>query len=414
MNKTKKTLIAGLYGNTLEWYDFILYANFAPLLATLFFPTHDPMTSLLLTFAVFATGFLVRPFGAIFFGYVGDHLGRRTALIISISIITVPTTLIGFIPSYESIGIAAPLLLTLMRILQGIAISGELNSAATYVIEHAKPNRRGLAGSLIMATAFFGIFLGALVSFVLTQIFDPQTLLQWGWRSAFWISGILGLIGIYIRVRTGESPKFQPPTEAPLKILFRKYRKEIFIATLFVMLMAVANYLFIAFVVSFLVKIQGFSLHTANQINLICMVLTLALYPTMGILSDKIGRKPVYKLGIWGAIILALPIFYFLSQKSFMYVLIGDLLLALILAPIAGMVPTIVAEIFTTKVRNSGSAISYNLALAIFGGTTPIVAFKLIEITSNPYAPAFYLILSAIVSGIMLHFIEDKHKHELM
>ena len=412
MAKEKLTLIAGLYGNTLEWYDFILYANLAPLLSVIFFPTQDPMTSLLLTFAVFATGFLVRPFGALFFGYIGDHFGRRVALITSISIITVPTTLIGFIPSYTHIGIAAPIILTLLRIMQGIAISGELNSAATYVIEHAKPNRRGLAGSLVMGTAFLGILTGALVAFSLTHIFDHDTLMQWGWRTAFWLSGVLGVIGLWIRLKTGESPKFIANHQSPVKTVLTKHRRELLLATLFVMLMAVGNYLFIGYVVSFLVK-QGFSLQTATAINLICMLLTIALYPMMGLLSDKIGRKPVYRIGIIGAVIFAFPIFYLLSQPDFWLVLLGDMLLALILAPIAGMVPTIVAEIFTTEVRNSGSAISYNLALAIFGGTTPLVAFKLVELTANPYAPAFYLIFAAVVSGTMLYFIEDKHKENL-
>lgn len=417
MRSKNLTIIAGLFGNTLEWYDFILYANFAPIFAQLFFPAHDPLNALLLTFAVFATGFIVRPFGAVIFGYIGDHLGRRIALITSITLITVPTFLIGFIPSYDHIGLAAPVILTLLRLLQGIAISGELNSAATYLIEHAKPNRRGYVGSLIMGTAFFGIFLGALASYLITNCFTQGQILSIGWRIPFWFSGLLGVVGLFLRLKSKESPKFLAEAhlekQAPLRRTFKYFRKEILLTVLLTMIMAVGNYTYIAYIVTFLVKTQGLSLATATTINLISMLICVGFFPLMGLLSDKIGRKPVYKTGILGFIVFSVPIFWLLSQPNFYLILLGDVILGLFLVPVAGIIPTIIAELFPTSVRNCGSAIGYNISLALFGGTTPLVALKLVQLTQNNYAPAYYLMLAGLISAITLYFVEDRYAKNL-
>ncbi len=417
MLSNKTTLIAGLFGNALEWYDFILYANFAPLIALLFFPTKNPATSLLLTFAVFATGFLVRPLGAAVFGYIGDHLGRRIALIISMSIITLPTFLIGFLPTYASIGVAAPVLLTLLRLCQGIAVSGELNSAATFLVEHAPDNKRGLAGCLVMGSAFFGMLFGALMASTMTFTLTVENLHFWGWRIPFWLGGILGIIGLVIRLRTEESPKFvkevQEEEHVSIKQVFLFFRKELILSILLTCVMAVGNYTLIAYVVSYLTKFQGFSLNDANLINLISLIFILILFPMAGMLSDKFGRKPVFQAGLWGFVIFSFPVFWLLSQKQFAYALVGDMLLCVLIVPIAGLIPTLLVELFPARVRNSGTALGYNISLAIFGGTTPMVALALTHATGNNLAPAGYLMLCAILSAIALYFIVESHKEPL-
>jgi proline/betaine transport protein TphA len=413
----KTTLIAGLFGNALEWYDFILYANFAPLIAKLFFPTKDPIVSLLLTFVVFATGFLIRPVGAAIFGYIGDRFGRRVTLITSISCISIPTFLIGLLPSYAYIGIAAPILLAVMRLLQGFAVSGELNSASTFLIEHAPDNRRGLAGCLVMGTAFLGMLIGAFVSSSMTILLSPQMLNTWGWRIAFWLGGILGIWGLIIRLRSQEPPLFLTATKEikrmPLKHVFLCFRKELCLTILLTCIMAVGNYIFIAYVMTFLVKFQGFSLEKANLINFISMFVIVLLFPVMGMLSDKFGRKPVFKAGLWGFILCSLPMFWLLSRPEFLYVLAGDILLCIVLVPISALIPTLLAELFPTRIRNTGTALGYNICLALFGGTAPLIAITLRESTSNNYALAVYLIVCAIVSYIALYFIDESYQKKL-
>jgi proline/betaine transport protein TphA len=419
MQLNKSTLIAGLFGNALEWYDFILFANFAPIIAALFFPTKDPAISLILTFVVFATGFLVRPLGALIFGYIGDHVGRRTALIISMLVITVPTALVGFIPSYATIGIAAPILLAALRILQGIAISGELSSATTFLVESVAPNRRGLAGCLVMGTAFLGILFGALTTFLMTLFMSLDALHQWGWRAPFWLGGVLGLIGLMMRLRTKESPKYLQQTfevQKPnvLKRVVAKYWRKLLLSIVLTSVMAVSNYVFVAFMVTFLTKYQGFSLKDATFINLISMFIMVLLFPLAGLLSDKIGRKPVFKAGLWGMVLFSIPAFVLLSEKIFWATLVGDILLGLLIVPLAATIPTMLAELFPLSVRNTGSALGYNIALALFGGTAPLVALSLINFAHTNLAPAYYLIGCTVLSAIALCFVHESHDKPLL
>nr|MBP9726322.1 MFS transporter [Gammaproteobacteria bacterium] len=281
MNTRKTPLLAGLLGNALEWYDFILYANFATIIARLFFPNENPTVALLLTFGIFASSFLVRPLGAVLFGYIGDHLGRRIALITSISLMSVPTLLIGFLPTYASTGIAAPIFLLILRLLQGIAISGELNSAATFLVEHAKKNRRGLAGSLVMGTVFFGALIGAALSTLLTVILTPEALASWGWRLLFVLGGLAGVTGLIVRLRMQESARFLSQKETakrlPLSYVFVNYPKQMCIAIALTSIMAVGNHTIFAYVMTFLVKFTHLTTEQANIINLLGFVVIVLL-----------------------------------------------------------------------------------------------------------------------------------------
>lgn len=416
MSGKTHTIIAGLFGNTLEWYDFILYANFASIFATLFFPAHNQFTSLLLTFGVFASGFLIRPLGAVVFGYIGDHFGRRIALLLSIAVITVPTGLVGFLPSYASVGIAAPILLTVLRLCQGLAVSGELTSASTFLIEHANTNRRGLMGCLVMSTAFLGILIGAVVASLITFLLTAEQVLAWGWRVPFWMGSALGVVGIFIRLRSKESPLFlkaEQHQRSPLRKVLLEHPKKMLLAFVLTIVMAVGNYIFIAFIITFLAKYIGLPLRDAELINLIGMAVIVVLFPVMGILSDKIGRKPVFMSGLFGMILFAAPIFWLLSQKQFAYALAGELLFCVVLVPISALIPTMLAEIFPTAVRNSGTGLSYNIALAIFGGTAPVVALTLIQVSGSNFAPAYYLIISALISLVALYFVKEGYHKPL-
>ncbi|CAN5413790.1 MFS transporter [soil metagenome] len=420
--KNKRALFAGIFGNALEWYDFTAYAFFAPIIATLFFPAKDPFTSLLMTFGVFALGFLVRPFGGVLFGYIGDHFGRKKALILSLIVVSCSTLLLGLLPSYASWGWWAPLLLTLLRVAQGVAVSGEVTSAASFLVEHAQPNRRGLAGSLVMCSALIGIVLSSATTTFITVASTQAQLLSFGWRLPFIFGALAGFIGLFLRLRMQETQHYQESmserttktTPSVLKHLIDLDYKRITLSIFVTCIMAVGNWFVIAYFNTFLIKTEGLPNKEVMTINFICLVFWCLLLPIMGWLSDKLGRKPLLGFGMIGFLLFTHPIFWLLSQHNITYALIGELLFVLILAPVTALIPTTLAELFHVRIRNSGVSIGYNISLALFGGTAPLIAIALVAETHNAYAPAWYLIGCACISLLALLFIEESHKKPLL
>lgn len=412
---SRTTLFAGIIGNTLEWYDFLLYAYFAPILAPLFFPAKTPLISLLLTFGVFALGFLIRPLGAIVIGQWGDRYGRRKALLISISLMTIPTVAMGFLPTYASIGIAAPILLTLIRFIQGFAVSGEIASAACYLVEHANKNRRGYAGSLIMSSAILGILLGASIATLQTELMPEAILHSWGWRIPFLLAGVFGILGIWIRLRATESPQFiaLPETaKTPLKTLLLHYPKYLLQGIGLTMILAIGNYYFVAYFTTYLVQSAKLELSQAMLINVIAMVFFIIFAPLFGLLSDKFGRKRLFLIGAGLMIIGAPLVFYLLLQKNFLACLSAEIIFAIILAATDGLILTTLAELFPTNIRATGASLCYNTSLALFGGTAPLVAITLTQVTQNAFIPAWYVMFGALISFLCACFFkparEDK------
>lgn len=418
--KNKLTILAGIFGNALEWYDFTIYAFFAPLLAKLFFPTQDPFISLLLTFSVFALGFLVRPAGAIFFGYMGDHFGRKKALVLSIIVMSVPTLLLAFLPAYHQIGLAAPILLTLLRLIQGTAVSGELTTATSYLVEHAPHNKRGLAGSLAMCSATFGIMISSGIATLMTNILPGEQLASFGWRVAFAIGGIAGLIGLAFRIMSPETMLYQQSIDdkdyirsSVIKHLYELNWKLVLVAIFLTCAMAVGNYFLIAYFNTFLIKYVGLPATQVMAINLFCLAFITILLPLMGSLSDKIGRKLVLGSGIIGLLIFSYPIFWLISQKNIYFAFIGEICFVVVLAPIAGLIPTVLAELFETHNRNTSLSMGYNISLAVFGGTAPLVALSLVEYFNNYFMPAYYIMLMALISFIVLVELKESFQEKL-
>jgi len=375
-----------------------------------------------MTFSVFALGFLVRPVGAIFFGYLGDEFGRRRALILSIILMSLPTLLLGFLPTYASIGIAAPLLLTVLRILQGGAVSGELTSSAAYLIEHAEKTRRGLAGSLVMCSAFIGITASSAIVAIAAGLTSRQQLLTWGWRLPFMVGGVIGIIGLILRLQSTETGLFQQSKTMQgsetatsilthLNIIMRN--RLVYWAILLTCIMAVGNWVLIGYFNTFLIKTAGLPIESVTLINFITLCLFTALIPLMGRLSDVIGRKPVLRIGIIGFVIFSYPIFWLLNRGNIYWALAGELLFAFILSFIAAIIPTALAELFQVRTRNSGMALGYNISLAVFGGTAPLVAIALVSKTGNHLAPAFYLIVCALISWGALSRLRETYRDEL-
>ncbi len=401
----KSILIAGIVGSALEWYDFLLYAYFAAIIAPIFFPAKTHFISLLLTFTVFALGFLVRPLGAIVIGHWGDVLGRRKAMIYTMILMTVPTVMIGLLPSYATWGIAAPILLTLIRCLQGFVVSGEIASAASFLIEHSHSSRRGYAGSLVMSSAFAGIVVGAGVATLFSKFMPPDILSSWGWRLPFLSAGLFGIIGLILRLRISESPEFiaLPKTteHSPFKLLIKHYWRPLLTGMGLTTVIGMGMYLLIAYFTTYLTEI-GFTHHSAMLVNTLSITALVFLLIFAGILSDKYGKKPVFLVGIISMIVLIFPILWLLAQKTFFTALAAEILYVIALAPLVALIMSLLAELFPTQIRNTGSALSYNISLAIFGGTAPLVAISLTHALHSGLAPGIYLIVGALVSGVCL------------
>nr|WP_244946888.1 MFS transporter [Legionella israelensis] len=413
----KRSVIAGLYGNALEWYDFLLYASFAPLFARLFFPANEAFVSLIATFSVFAIGFLMRPIGGMLLGHLADHAGRRKALIVSVTTMTAATALIAVLPGYHQLGIWAPVLFSLLRMIQGLAVGGELPGSATFLIEHMFANRRGFAGSLVLSTAFLGIFTGSLTASLLSAIFSYEMLYHWGWRLAYLLGAVLGMFGIYLRLKSVESPSFlkqvKPSSDWPVKLIFTQYRKPLLLAVIFTSIMALGNYILIAYVTTFLVRMEHFVFHEAVVINFIALFFLTLLIPLMGWLSDVVGRKPVFLTGLAGLLLFIFPVFSLLLSGHWGKALLAELLLSAVLAPLNATVPTILAEMFPTSVRASGTSIGYNIGQAVFGGTLPLVALTLTEITGNHYAPAWYVLIWVLLVLISSRYLKETYRKDL-
>ncbi|CAN5219862.1 MFS transporter [soil metagenome] len=422
MNKiTKKTIFSGIFGHALECYDFSVYAFFSPILATIFFPNYDLRISLLLTFSVFALSFLVRPFGGIVFGYLGDHFGRKKALVVSIIVMSVPTFLLGLLPSYATIGIGAPILLTLLRLAQGIAVSGEMTTATTYLVEHASNKHRGFIGSLAMASACGGSAVSSAIVVLITASVTYEQLLSWGWRLPFLVGGILGLVGLFTRLRSHETLPYQTAKKNAEKMItpsiFKHYShlqyKPILIATLLTGIMPMSYYFFIGYFNAFLIKTMGQPAKKIMLINFICQLFLTILLPVLGIISDKKGRKPMLMVGMVGLILLIHPIFWLLQQQAISAIFLGEFLFVLIIAPIVAIIPITLAEMFHVQSRNSSISLGYNMSQAIFGGTAPLIALGLTASTQNLYAPAWYLLAGAGLSLLTLLKIKESYQQPL-
>ncbi len=415
----RKSILPAILGNTNEWYDFALYGYFSPIFAQLFFPTGNPVTSLLLTFAVFATGFVIRPLGAMLFGHIGDRFGRRRALLTTTALMALPTTLIGLLPSYATIGIAAPLLLVILRLLQGLAVSGELSGASAYVIEYAPDNRRGLYASLVMSSVYIGQLLGSALGLLVSWCFTHQQLVGGGWRIPFLLSFVFGIIILCIRLRSKETPKFAAKRaaneihHAPVKVTFHQYLSSVIQIVGFICIAAVAGYILIGFLPTFLVTRMHFSLSQALLLNTIGMILVMIFIPLVGHLSDKFGRKPFLIAGGLGFLIFAWPIFWLFSQASFSFALMGEIIYCFCMALINGVTTVTMAEMFPTYIRQSGTGIGFNISLALFGGTAPLVAEFSVNLLGTYYAAAIYLMLCALISLPFMWRLRSTHRQVL-
>lgn len=402
MSKPLNRFVVGsLVGNVIEFYDFIIYAYFAKILAKLFFPIEDDFLSLLITFGVFASGYLVRPLGGIWFGKIGDTLGRKKALVTSILTITISTALIGLLPTYDSIGFFAPILLILCRLFQGFAISGEEGGAAIYLSEVLGEQHRGTIGALILSSAYFGIFLGLLAYLLLNTFISHESILAGWWRLPFLLSIPFGIISLIIRVKSIETKEFLVAKEylskmhAPFKEITCHHKTNMLVSILLTTGLAIPIYIFTIYLPTF----QPLTSEIARiTISMGELLLIAFLVPIIGDLSDKYGHEKLLLYSLLLLIFLGYPCFIVLSSNNIFHLLTGELFLALVISMIAAPLFAILISVFPISVRYTGVSVSFNLSMSIFGSTAPMVCIILCEITQHKAAPGFYLTLAGLMS----------------
>ncbi len=399
----RRTVIAGLAGNVMEWYDFGVYGFFAAAIGAQFFPSDDPSVSLIASFGVFAVGFVARPLGGLLFGHIGDRLGRRAAIVGSVILMIVPTLLMALLPTYRQIGLAAPALLILLRLAQGLAVGGEYTTSMVLLVEEAQSRRRGFVGSFAPFGALGGLLLGSAVGATLMAFLPADAAATWGWRLAFFTGLLIGLVVFFIRRSLPPDPTIVETEEArksPLFDAFRTQWRTILKVMGFTLGNGVGFYLCFVYVSTWLKQQHGLSASMALTLNSAALFLMLLITPLAGAVSDRIGRKPVLIVGAAGLALFAWPLFRLMSVPHPGAILAGQCAFAILMS-CYGASPAFLVEAFPKHVRCSGLSIGYNLSLSIFGGTVPMVAVFLIKVTGNPLAPAFYLSLAAIVSLVM-------------
>ncbi|HTI77584.1 MAG TPA: MFS transporter [Mycobacterium sp.] len=406
-------------GNMVEWYDFAIYGFLATYIAEKFFPSGNDTAALLNTFAIFAAAFFMRPLGGFFFGPLGDRIGRQRVLAVVILLMSGSTLAIGLVPSYDVIGVAAPLLLLLLRCLQGFSAGGEYGSGACFLAEYASDKNRGFVVSFLVWSVVVGFLLGSLTVTGLEAVLDDNAMDAYGWRIPFLIAGVLGAVGLYIRLRLNDTPEFEELREkgkvaaSPLKeAMTTSWRQILQIAGL-VVIHNVGFYIVFTFLPSYFTKTLGFTKTNAFVSIAVASLVAIVLIPPLGALSDRIGRKPLLIAGAAGFAVFAYPLFLLLNTGSLTAAIAAHAGLAAIESLFVSASLAAGAELFATQVRSSGYSIGYNVSVAVFGGTAPYVATWLVARTGNEVAPAFYVIAAAIVTLLTLFTIPETARRPL-
>jgi MFS transporter, MHS family, proline/betaine transporter len=416
-----KIMLPALIGNIMEWYDFSLYGFFAPIIAKLFFPVHNQFLSLLATFSVFAIGYLMRPIGAAIFGHLGDRFGRKQSLIVAVVLMTLPTTIIGLLPTYQGIGIAAAIMLTLCRMLQGLACGGQYSGSVVYILEHANPNRRGMIGSFALFSAYGGMLLASGVGTLVSSLLNESLFTDWSWRIPFLLGSLLGIFGIYLRYHMPETPHFLrlkvnrlQKSISPFFECFRNAPVKMFTALGITFLPAMASYIIFVYLPTYLTLYTSLPLAKALLANTGSLFVILLAIPATGFLSDKIGRKPLLYSSAIAFGLFSYPLLLLILKGTVLSSFIIQTIFGIILVIGESVIPAALAEMFPTQIRFTGMGLPLNIANGIFGGTAPLIATLLIEKTHNILSPSFYMIVIATLSLFVIRKITETYQARLI
>lgn len=414
----RRQLLAGSIGNVLEFYDFVVYAFLATTIAHKFFPNESAVAGLLAAFAAFGVGFLARPLGGAIIGRIADVSGRRVALLITIFGMAIGTVGIGLLPTFASIGVIAPVLLVVMRLIQGLAAGGEWGGATSFIVESAPEGRRGWFGSIGQASIAASSMVGSVVVALVTDVLSGPAMQAWGWRVPFLLGGVLLVVGVWMRLRIDETPAFKKAQTAssaskaakqhdlggPVALMAKAFG--------FTILWTISYYVMLSYMPTFLVQHAGVTASEALWGNSIALLMLVATTPLFGLLSDRIGRKPLLLACCAAFVILPWPLFaLILNHAPIAEIVVIQIIFNLFIAAFSGAGPAALAELFPTHSRTMLLSIGYSLAVAIFGGFAPFISTWLIAETGTPIAPVFYLIAAGVISGIViLGFRETAHE----
>jgi len=414
-----RQVAAAVIGNALEWYDFVVYGFLTVIISRLFFPAQSEYASLLLTMAAFGVGFFMRPVGGVVLGVFADRAGRKAALQLIIGLMTLSIAIIAFAPPYTAIGVAAPLLVVFARLLQGFATGGEFAAATAFLVEIAPAHRRGLYGSLQMVGQSVAALSGALAGALVTRGLAPEEVDSWGWRLPFGFGLIIGPVGLYVRRYLEETEAFVQsrslaPSRGGLGTLLAEHSRGLAVTFGLVICGTISYYVILVYMPTFANTQLGMPLGDAfvgQVIGLACMT---AVIPMSGALSDRVGRRPVLIVATVAYLLLLHPMFEWVRRRPDASTFaIVQCALCSIVGVFFGPTSTAIAEQFPTRVRSTGLAIAYNLAVMLFGGFAQLIVTWLIRATGSPLAAAYYVMFGAVVGFVAAVFLVERHRDEL-
>lgn len=409
----RRGVVAGVVGNILEWYDFALFGFFAQQIGAHFFPADDPTASLIAAFGTFAAGFIMRPVGGALFGWVGDRFGRKQALIWSVLAMAFPSFFIGVLPGTQTIGIAAPILLLVFRLMQGLAVGGEYGASAVFLVEGAQPGRRGWMGSWAPVGAFAGTLLGSAAGAIVNAALPPDAVMAWGWRIPFILGLGVALGGLAVRRYYMERVPHQAPSRSPVGEAFQSHWRTILHQVALIAGLSVGFYTTFVYSATWLAQVAGVPARTALGINTLAMALSLVASLAAGTVSDRVGRRPVLLAWAGAQALLAYPLMASMARGEPGGILVGHVGLALLVAAGSGALPAMMAELAPWRVRCTVVAVAHNLAMALLGGTTPLVGAWLVARTGAPLAPAVYLAVAGGVSFVAAFLLPRTAPHRV-
>ncbi|HGU6623234.1 TPA: MFS transporter [Citrobacter amalonaticus] len=412
LKKNKKVLVASLTGSAIEWFDYFLYGTAAALVFNkIFFPMVDPVIGLILSYLSFSLTFFIRPIGGVIFAHIGDRIGRKKTLVLTLSLMGGATVMIGLLPTYEMIGIWAPILLILMRIIQGMGIGGEWGGALLLAYEYAPEKRKGFFGSIPQAGVTIGMLMATFIVSLMT-LFSEEDFLSWGWRIPFLLSSVLVLLGLWIRRDIDETPDFKKVkatgqvAQAPLRDTLTHHWREVLIAAGLKVVETAPFYIFSTFVVSYATSTLSYQKSQVLEAVTVGALIATVMIPLMGLLSDKIGRKRMYAISVALLGLFIVPWFLLLNTGTTWGIMLATIVMFGVLwAPVTAVLGTLCSEIFSANVRYTGITLGYQIGAALAGGTAPLIATGLLAKYDGDWVPvAWYLLTTVAISLVAIFF----------
>jgi metabolite-proton symporter len=419
-SSVRKVIVASLVGTSLEWYDFFIYGTAAALVFNqLFFPSFEPLVGTLLAFTTYAVGFVARPLGGLIFGHYGDRIGRKNVLVVTLLLMGIATFAIGLMPTYATIGVWAPILLVALRFLQGLGLGGEWGGAVLMTLESGAANRRGLNASWPQVGVPLGLLLANGILALMSALTDEPAFLRWGWRVPFLLSGVLVLVGLWIRMTIAESPLFREVEEshtkagAPIMEVLRRYPKQVLLAIGARVGVDVAFYTFVLFITTYVATYLKLPRNYALNAVLIAAAVQVLLIPLFGSLSDRFARRPVYLAGAIGAAVWVFVFFTLLDTGQFWLIVLATVIALVFHAAMYGPQAAFISEMFPTKVRYTGASMGYQLAGIIGGALAPIISVALLARFDTSIAVSVYAVIMLLVTIVCVLLAPETSKIDL-